>query len=113
MTGSGTMNWLRQSAKWVFSHAVNSSPQLNVQSFQEITGCNDKAFASAFTTVMRLTILITCHFQHFSCGRELDGEKERGFQASQMIVCLTSEQNQCGAEDMDDVQSSYLQNPEI
>lgn len=36
MTGSGTMNWLRQSAKWVFSHAVNSSPQLNVQSFRKL-----------------------------------------------------------------------------
>ena len=82
MTGSGSVNWLRQRVKWVCSHAVDSSPQSNLQSFKEIRGCNDEAFKfflSAFTTVMSLTILVTCHFQHFICGKALT--VKRGFSA--------------------------------
>lgn len=62
MTGSVTVNWLRQQEKWVYSRGVNSSPQANVLSFEEMTGCNGKAlkfFLAILTTVVSLTRLVT------------------------------------------------------
>ena len=67
MTGSGTMNWLRQ-GEMGLQPCSQLQFMLEYPIFQEITGCNDKAlkfFLSAFTTVMSLTVLVTWAFQHF------------------------------------------------
>lgn len=114
MTGSGSVNWLRQRVKWVCGHAVNSSPQSNLQSFKEIRGCNDEAFKfflSAFTAVMSLTILITCHFLHFICWQSPCSEKEVFSLLRRLHVWLQKKKS--GAGGVAGVKQIFAQAPDM